>query len=59
VKVYGRVDWLRGKRTYLTETIPPGPTAGGDAEKACTRLPAQVDERCNPRTKSTVNDLRT
>ena len=58
VKAYAGVDSLSGKQIFLPETIPPGPTAGGDAEKARTRLAAQVDERRSPRTKPTVNNLR-
>jgi integrase len=57
VKVYAGIDPLSGKRHYLTETIPAGPTAAVDAEKARTRLLNQVDERRNPRTKATVNQL--
>jgi hypothetical protein len=47
------------KRNYLVETIPAGPTAIRDAEKARVRLLAQVDERRNPRTKATVAALLT
>lgn len=57
VKVYAGVDPLSGKRHYLTATIPAGPTAAADAEKARTRLQSQVDERRNPRTKATVDQL--
>jgi len=57
VKVYAGIDPLSGKRHYLTETIPAGPTAAAAAEKARTRLQSQVDERRNPRTKSTVDQL--
>ena len=48
---------MTGKRHYLTETIPPGPRAAKDAEKARTRLLSQVDEQRNPRTRATVNQL--
>ncbi|MEU0157235.1 tyrosine-type recombinase/integrase [Micromonospora fulviviridis] len=57
MKVYAGVDPISGKRHYLTETIPPGRTAAKEAEKARTRLLAQVDERRNPRTRANVDQL--
>jgi integrase len=57
VKVYAGIDPLSGRRLYLTETVPAGSTAGRDAEQARTRLLGQVDERRNPRTKATVDQL--
>lgn len=57
VKVYGGIDPLSGRRHYLTETIPAGPTAHAEAEKARTRLQNQVDEQRNPRTRATVDQL--
>lgn len=57
VKVYDGLDPLSGKRNYLTDTIPAGPTAADDAERARTRLQSQVDERRSPRTKATVDQL--
>jgi integrase/DNA-binding transcriptional regulator YhcF (GntR family) len=57
VKVYAGIDPLSGRRHYLTETIPAGPSAADDAEKARTRLLNQVDEQRNPRTKATVDQL--
>lgn len=57
VQVYVGRDPLTGKRHYLTETIPAGPTAARDAEKARTRLLAEVDQRRSPRTRATVNQL--
>jgi integrase len=53
VRVYARIVPLSKKRHYLTVTIPAGPAA----EKARTWLLAEVDERGNPRTKATVNQL--
>jgi integrase len=41
----------------LTETVPAGPKAAKEAEKVRTRLLAEVDERRNPRTNATVNQL--
>lgn len=37
-KVYAGLDPITKKRRYLTETIPPGPTARKEAEKARTRV---------------------
>jgi integrase len=34
VKVYAGTDPITGKRHDLTDTIPPGPTANKDAQKA-------------------------
>jgi hypothetical protein len=57
VKVYAGVDPISGRRHYLTETISPGPNAYSEAEKARTRLLAQVDDRRNPRTRATLDQL--
>ncbi|MBB5869682.1 integrase [Allocatelliglobosispora scoriae] len=57
VRVHAGIDPLTGKRHDLVEVIPPGPTAARDAEKARTRLLSQVDEKRNPRTKATMNQL--
>jgi len=57
VRVYAGVDPMSKKRHYLVETTPAGPKAGREAEKARTRLLAQVDEPRNPRTRATVNQL--
>src|SRR5690348_12570371 len=57
VKVYAGVDPVSKQKHYLTETVPAGPKAADLAEKARTRLLAQVDERRSPRTKATVNQL--
>ena len=57
VTVYGGSDPLTGQRHRLREVIPPGPTAAADAERARTRLLNQVDEKRNPRTRATVNQL--
>jgi integrase len=45
------------KRHDLVETIPAGPNAAKLAEQTRVRLLAQVDERRNPRTNATVNQL--
>ena len=57
VRVYADIAPVSGKRHHLTEITPPGPRAAREAEKARTRLLAQVDERRNPRTRATVNQL--
>jgi hypothetical protein len=46
-----------GHRHNLTETIPAGPKAGVQAEQVLTRLLNELDERRNPRTNTTVNQL--
>jgi integrase len=57
VRVYAGADPLSGKAHYLTEVVPPGPKAAAQAEKVRTRLLAQVDDKRNPRTSATVNQL--
>src|SRR5918995_7030256 len=57
VRVYAGSDPVTGKRHDLTELVPAGPKAAAEAEKVRTRLLSQVDERRNPRTKATVNQL--
>jgi integrase len=57
VSVYAGIDPVSKKRHYLVETVPAGPSARKDAERVRTRLLNQVDERRNPRTKATVNQL--
>jgi integrase len=57
VKVYAGIDPITKKRHYLTETIPAGPTARKEAEKVRTRFLSQVDDRRNPRTRATVDQL--
>jgi integrase len=42
---------------YLRGTVPAGPRAAAEAEKVRTRLLNQVDEKRNPRTTATVNQL--
>lgn len=57
VSVYAGIDPLTGRRHYLREVIPAGPSARSEAQKALRRLGTQVDERRNPRTNATVNQL--
>lgn len=57
VSVYAGIDPLSGRRHYLRETVPAGPAASATAEKVRRRLANQVDERRNPRTSATVDQL--
>ncbi len=65
MRLYAGVDPLTGKRHYLTEVVPLDPAASREAvkaardqaKKALTRLANQVDERRNPRTRATVDQL--
>ena len=57
VRVYAGIDPVSKKKHYLVETVQAGPSAARDAERVRTRLLNQVDERRNPRTKATVNQL--
>ena len=57
VSVYAGIDPLTGRRHYLRESIPAGPSAHAEAQKAMRRLANQVDERRNPRTNATVDQL--
>lgn len=57
VRVYAGSDPVTGKRHDLTEIVPSGPRAAAEAEKVRTRLLGQVDDRRNPRTRATLNQL--
>ncbi len=57
VRIYAGKDPVSGRRHDLIEIIPPGPNAGAQAEAARVRLLNQVDERRNPRTSATVNQM--
>lgn len=57
VSVYAGSDPLTGRRHYLRESIPAGPSAHAEAQKAMRRLATEVDERRNPRTNATVDQL--
>lgn len=57
VSVYAGIDAVSGRRHYLREIVPAGPKAASNAEKVARRLAAQVDERRNPRTATTVDQL--
>lgn len=57
VKVYAGIDPLSGRRNYLTETVRAGPDAETQAEAVRVRMTHEINERRNPRTKATVNQL--
>ena len=57
VRVYAGVDPVTKKRHDLVEVIPPGPQAERKARAARDRLVSQVDEKRNPRTSATVDQL--
>ncbi|WP_214370180.1 tyrosine-type recombinase/integrase [Pseudonocardia sp. H11422] len=57
VSVYAGTDPISGRRLDLRETIPPGPNAQAEAEKAARRLAAQIDERRHPTTNATLDQL--
>ena len=57
LSVYAVTDPLTGRRHYLRETIQAGASAQAAADKAMRRLATEVDERRNPRTSATVNQL--
>lgn len=57
VAVYTGIDPVTGRRHYLREIVPAGPTADAEAERVMRRLASQVDERRNPRTSATVDQL--
>jgi integrase len=50
-------DPVTGRRHDLVEVIPAGPRAAALVEEARTRLLSQVDEKRQPRTNATVNQL--
>jgi integrase len=57
VRVYAGVDPVTKRRHDLIEIIPAGPGAERQAEQARVRLLAEVQERRNPRTSATVDQL--
>jgi integrase len=57
VRVYAGVDPVSKRRHDLIEIIPPGPGAGKQARRVRDRLISQVEERRNPRTNATVDQL--
>jgi hypothetical protein len=58
VSVYAGRDPISGRRLDLRETIPPGPNAQAEAEKAAARrFAAEIDERRHPTTNAALDVL--
>jgi integrase len=57
VVVYAGTDPVTKRRHYLREVVPAGPKAASEAAKVMRRLANQVDEKRQPRTNATVNQL--
>lgn len=57
ITVYAGTDPVTGRLHRLREIIPAGPSARAEADKALRRLISQVDERRNPRTNATLDQL--
>jgi integrase len=57
VRVFAGTDPVSKKDLYLSEIVPPGPRQQREAEQARTRLLNQVDEKRNPKTRATVDQL--
>ncbi len=57
VRVYAGVDPVTKRRHDLVEVIPPGPKACKQAQAAQARLASEVNERRNPRTNASVDEL--
>ena len=57
MRVFAGKDPVSRKDLYLDEVIPRGPRQAREAEQARTRLLSQVDEKRNPKTRATVDQL--
>ncbi|MFP5023464.1 tyrosine-type recombinase/integrase [Pseudonocardia phyllosphaerae] len=57
VTVYAGIDPVSGRRHYVRETVPAGPTAAREARKVQRRITHQIDERRTPRTSATLDQL--
>src|SRR5689334_5432097 len=57
VSVYAGIDPVSKRRNYLREVVPAGPRAYAEAERVRARLLNQVDERRQPKTRATVDQL--
>lgn len=57
VRVYAGKDPVSGGRHDLIQIVPPGPNARKEAERVRTGFLSQLDERRNPKTRATVNQL--
>lgn len=57
VRLYAGLDPLTKKRHYLHEVVPAGPQAARRAESVLARFITLVDERRNPPTSATIDQL--
>jgi integrase len=57
VRVYAGVDPVTKRRHDLIEVVPPGPQAERQARAVRDRLISEVEQRRNPRTRATVDQL--
>ncbi|GAA1597584.1 hypothetical protein GCM10009789_59370 [Kribbella sancticallisti] len=57
VRVYAGIDPVSKRRLDLTEAVPAGPRQAKLADQARTRLLNQVDEKRNPKTSASVDQL--
>jgi integrase len=57
IRVYAGTDPVSKRRHDLIEIVAPGPGADKQARRIRDRLISQVEERRNPRTKATVDQL--
>lgn len=57
VRIFAEKDPVSKKDLYLTEVVPPGRRQLREAEQARTRLLNQIDEKRNPKTRATVDQL--
>ena len=57
VRAYAGVDPVTRKRHDLVEIVPPGPNARRQAEAILARFLREIEEKRNPRTTATVDQL--
>ena len=57
VRVYAGVDPVTKKRHDLVAVVPAGPKAEDEAERQRLDFLRQIEERRNPRTKATLDQL--
>jgi hypothetical protein len=57
VRVYAGTDPVTKRRHDLLKIIPAGPSAAAEAEATLRRFRAELEERRNPQTNATVNQL--
>ena len=55
--MYAGVGPVTGKRHDLVEVVPPGPRARRQAEAILARFLREIEEKRNPRTTATVEQL--